>query len=88
MGAKMTVVYEVMVYPQKWDDDQEKIISEEEAESSGKFETEAEAVKRLLQCNESAYIWKHDDDSNLELWDDMWYFEDVIRNKNHPWDIP
>ena len=84
----MKIVYEVIVYPQKYNEDLEEIVSAEQPESAGKFDTEQEAIERLLLCNESAYIWKYDDETLTDLWDDFWYFEDVIKNQRHPFAMP
>ena len=87
-SGKNTIVYEVLVYPKVYDEELEEYVSAETPELAGQFDSEEKAVEMLRLCNESAYIQKIDEETLTYLWDDLWYYEDAIKNQRHPFDMP
>lgn len=85
----MTPKYEVVFYPTEWDEEaEEEVIKGNVPDCWGVYDTEAEAVEVIKKFNgvqlANSYIHFYDHESLEELWNDLWYGDDVIANRNHP----
>lgn len=84
----MKTIYEIRYYATKYDEEIEEIIINNKPYDWGIYETEEEAIKEIKKFKdiqlENSYITCYDYETGEILWDNVWYSNDVVENKNHP----